>query len=71
MNLLNQIAGASQEPADQVGVPTKILGAGMHHQINAEVRGPLINGRSERAVNHCHEIVLFCQRRHLMQIHDP
>src|SRR2546425_10241958 len=68
MNLLDQIPPSGDYAADQIGMPAKILGAGVHHQINAKLQRTLINRSGKCAVNQGDEIASLRQCRRLPQV---
>ena len=51
VDLLDQVLAAGDDAADQVGVSGEIFGAGVHDQVNAEIRRALVDGRGKRAVD--------------------
>ncbi len=68
VDLLDQVLPSGNDAADQVGVSGEIFGAGVHHQVNAEVRRALVDGRGKSAVNEGHEVVLPGERSHFVQV---
>ena len=51
MNFLDQVPPSGDDAANQIGMPAEILGARMHHQINAKLQRPLIDRCGKRTVN--------------------
>jgi len=51
VDLLDQLATAGGDTADEIGVSGKVFGAGMQNQIDSPFGGTAIDGRGEGGVD--------------------
>src|SRR4029077_19065840 len=70
VNRIDQVSASGDDSTNQVGVSAEILGARVHDQVNAKLRGPAIDGRGKRAVDQRGDPVLLRYSRNLLQIDD-
>src|SRR5437763_15667495 len=70
VDLVNQIAAACSDAADDVGMSAEILCAGVQNEINPEFSRTLIDRRCKCTVNHADEPMLFGNGHAFSQIHN-
>ena len=66
VNRVDQVSASGDDSTNQVGVSAEILGARVHDEVDAKLRGPAIDGRGEGAVDQRGDPVLLRYSRNLL-----
>ena len=68
MDFVDEIAATGGGPTNQISMSAQVLGAGVQHDVDAELRRAGIDRSGKRAVNQRGQPVLTCERRRLTKV---